>query len=62
MNTKLDFEAIDMLSKGITQYAFRSGPVEEMHAKYKFTQRRVLFIKNVHIDWYEILINWFTIK
>ena len=34
MNTKLDFETIDMLSKGITQFAFRSGPVEEMHAKY----------------------------
>ena len=50
MNTKLDFETIDMLSKGITQYAFHSGPVEEMHAKYKFTLRRVLFIKNVHID------------
>ena len=50
MNPKLDFETIDMLSKGITQFAFRSGPVEKMHAKYKFTQRRVLFIKNVHID------------
>ena len=50
MATKLDFETIDMLSKGITQFAFRSGPVEKIHAKYKFTQRRVLFIKNVHID------------
>ncbi len=48
--TKLDLKTIDMLSKGITQYAFRSGPIEKMHAKYKFTQRRVLFIKNVHID------------
>ena len=27
-----------MLSKGITQYAFRSGPVEEMHAENKLTQ------------------------
>ena len=34
--TKLDFETIDMLSKGITQYAFRSGPVEDMHARNKF--------------------------
>ena len=33
--TKLDSETIDMLSKGITQYAFRSGPVEEMHARNK---------------------------
>ena len=38
MNTKLDFETIDMLSKGITQFAFRSGPVEEMHTKNKLTQ------------------------
>ena len=38
MNTKLDFETIDMLSKGITQYAFRSGPIEEMHTKNKLTQ------------------------
>ena len=50
MNPKLDFETIDMLSKGITQFAFRGGPVEKINAKYKFTQRRVLFIKNVHID------------
>ncbi len=33
MNTKLNFETIDMLSKGITQYDFRSGPIEEMHSK-----------------------------
>ena len=39
MNTKLNFETIDMLSKGITQYAFRSGPVEEMHSKGKLTQK-----------------------
>ena len=39
MNTKLDFEAIDMLSKGITQFAFRSGPAEEMHARNKLTQK-----------------------
>ena len=39
MNTKLDFETIDMLSKGITQYAFRSGPVEDMHSKGKLTQK-----------------------
>ena len=39
MNSKLDFETIDMLSKGITQYAFRSGPVEEMHSKGKLTQK-----------------------
>ena len=39
MHTKLDFETIDMLSKGITQFAFRSGPIEEMHAKKKLTQK-----------------------
>ena len=39
MNTKLDFETIDMLSKGITQYAFRNGPIEEMHASNKLTQK-----------------------
>ena len=39
MNTKLDFETIDMLSKGITQFAFRSGPVEDMHARNKLTQK-----------------------
>lgn len=39
MNTKLDVETIDMLSKGITQFAFRSGPVEKMHSKGKLTQK-----------------------
>ncbi len=39
MNTKLDFETIDMLSKGITQFTFRSGPIEEMHSKGKLTQK-----------------------
>ena len=38
MNTNLDFKTIDMLSKGITQFAFRSRPVEEMHAENKLTQ------------------------
>ena len=38
MKTKLDFKTIDMLSKGITQFAFRSGPVEKMHTKNKLTQ------------------------
>ena len=28
-----------MLSKGITQYAFRSGLIEEMQAKNKLTQK-----------------------
>ena len=28
-----------MLSKGITQFAFRSGPVEKMHANNKLTQK-----------------------
>ena len=50
MNTELDFETIDMLSKGITQFAFRSGPVEDMHARDKLTQKdmRILnkFITN----------------
>ena len=39
MNTKLDFETIDMISKGITQFAFRSGPAEEMHSRGKLTQK-----------------------
>ena len=39
MNTKLVFETINMLSKGITQFAFRSGTIEEMHAKKKLTQK-----------------------
>ena len=39
MNTKLDFETIDMLSKAITQFAFRSGPIEEMHSRGKLTQK-----------------------
>ena len=39
MSTRLDYATIDMLSKGITQFAFRSGPVEEMHAKNKLTQK-----------------------
>ena len=39
MNTKLDFETIDMLSKAMTQFAFRSGPIEEMHSRGKLTQK-----------------------
>ena len=39
MNAKLDFETIDMLSKGIMQFAFRCGPVEDMHARGKLTQK-----------------------
>ena len=39
MNTTLDFEIIDMLSKAITQFAFRSGPIEEMHSRGKLTQK-----------------------
>ena len=39
MNTKLDFETIDMLSKAITQFAFRSGPVEELHANNQLSQK-----------------------
>ena len=38
MSTRLDYATIDMLSKGIAQFAFRSGPVEEMHTKNKLTQ------------------------
>ena len=41
MNTKLDFKTIDMLSKGITQFAFRSGPIDEMHSKNKLTQKEM---------------------
>lgn len=40
MNMKIDFETIDMLSKAITQFAFRSGPIEEMHSiDKKLTQK-----------------------
>lgn len=28
-----------MLSKGITQFAFRSGPIEEIHSRGKLTQK-----------------------
>ena len=62
MNTKLNFETIDMLSKGTTQFVFRSGPIEKMHTKYKFTQRRVLFIKMFRLSSINLQINWFTIK
>ena len=34
-----DIIAIATISKGITQFAFRSGPVEEMHANNKLTQK-----------------------
>ena len=47
MNTKLDFETIDMLSKGITQYAFRSEPVEKMHSKGKLTQKDMKTLNNL---------------
>ncbi len=28
----LNEKSIDLLSKAITEYAFRSGPIEDMHA------------------------------
>lgn len=46
MNTKLDIETIDMLSKGITQFAFRSGPIEKMHASNKLTQKHMETLNN----------------
>ncbi len=39
MNFTLNEETIDSISKAVTQYAFRSGPVEEMHARNKLTQK-----------------------
>ena len=39
MNMKLDFKTIDILSKGIAQFAFRSGPVEKMHSRGKLIQK-----------------------
>ena len=46
MNTKINFETIDMLSKWITQFAFRSGPVEKMHAENKLTQKDMETLNN----------------
>ena len=50
MNTKLNFETIDMLSKRITQFAFRSGAVEEMHAKNKLTQKDMKTLNKLMIN------------
>lgn len=47
MNTKLDFETIDMLSKAITQFTLRCGPVEEMHARNKLTQKDIKTLNKV---------------
>ena len=50
MNPKLDFETIDMLSKGITQFAFRSGPIEKMHAENKLTQNDMEILNKFMIN------------
>ena len=34
----LNDKSIDLLSKAITQYAFRSGPIEDMHANNQLSQ------------------------
>ena len=39
MKFTLSEEMIDSISKAITQYAFRSGPIEEMHANNKLSQK-----------------------
>lgn len=39
MNFMLNEETIDSISKTITQYAFRSGPIEEMHANNQLSQK-----------------------
>lgn len=35
---KMDPEEIDRIAKGVTHFAFRNGPVENMHAAGKLTQ------------------------
>ena len=39
MKFTLNEETIDSISKAITQYAFRSGPIEEMHANNQLSQK-----------------------
>lgn len=39
MNFMLNEETIDSISKAITQYAFRSGPIEEMHSNNQLSQK-----------------------
>ena len=38
MNFELNEETIDTISKAITQYAFRSWPIEELHSNGHLTQ------------------------
>mgnify|MGYP003435931836 CR=1 FL=1 len=46
MNTKLNFETIDMLSKGITQVTFRSGPIEKCRYKCRLKVRLCKALQN----------------
>ena len=39
MEFTLNEETIDSISKSITQYAFRSGPIEEMHSNNQLSQK-----------------------
>lgn len=39
MNFMLNEETIDSIPKAITQYAFRSGPIEEMHSNNQLSQK-----------------------
>lgn len=43
-------ENIDLLSKAITEYAFRSGPIEDMHANNQLSQKDMMELNKYMVN------------
>jgi hypothetical protein len=43
-------ETIDLLSKAVTEYAFRSGPIEDMHAKNQLSQKDMMELNKYMVN------------
>ena len=48
--TFLTVENIDKLSKAITEYAFRSGPIEDMHANNQLSQNDMMELNKYMVN------------
>lgn len=46
----LNEQCIDMFSKAITEYAFRSGPIEDMHANNQLSQEDMMALNKYMVN------------
>ena len=49
-NAVLTDEMIDSLSKAMTEYVFRSGPIEDMHAKGQLSQEDMYLLNKKMVN------------